>query len=116
MGTVDIVLVGADRVSPRLVVNKIGTRLISLSARDANVPLYCLADTSKFVPERLPIQRKPDPPSFEVWPDHPPGISVINPYFEEVPIELFTGIVTENGSIAPDEATRLAHRSGFFPS
>lgn len=111
MDTVDLVVVGADRVIPDLVLNKIGTRLIAISARDVGVPVYCLADTSKFIGHRQPLRRKPDPPGFEVWPNHPPEISIINRYFEEVPIRLFTGIVTENGSIPPADATRLAANS-----
>jgi len=111
MDRVDLVLVGADRVTSGHVLNKIGTRLIAMSARDVGVPIYCLADTSKFIANVQPLQQKPDPPSFEVWPHHPANISIINRYFEEVPIEMFTGIITETGSIAPLDAMRLANRS-----
>jgi translation initiation factor eIF-2B subunit delta len=111
MDRVDLVLVGADRVTPELVLNKIGTRLIAMSAHDLGVPIYCLADTSKFIAFQQAAQQNPDPPGFEVWPDHPPGISIINRYFEEVPLALFTSIVTENGSISPSDASWLAANS-----
>ena len=111
MDQIDLVLVGADRVTPGQVLNKIGTRLIAMSARDVGVPTYCLADTSKFIANVEPLQQKPDPPSFEVWPRHPANISIINRYFEEVPIEMFTGIITETGPITPVDAMRLANRS-----
>jgi translation initiation factor eIF-2B subunit delta len=110
MDTVDLVLVGADRVTPSHVLNKIGTGMIALAARQAGIPVYCLADTSKFIGLLQTIRRRSDLPDAEVWPDHPAGISIMNRYFEEVPIELFTAIVTESGPLEPTEAARVAER------
>src|SRR5262245_21102266 len=98
MDTVDLVLVGADRVTAEHVVNKIGTRMIALAARDLGIPIYCLADTSKFIRDP-PTAPQANAPDAEVWPDHPPAVSVINQYFEEVPVGLFTAIVTESGPL-----------------
>jgi translation initiation factor 2B subunit (eIF-2B alpha/beta/delta family) len=117
MDRVSLVLVGADRLSPQFVLNKIGTRQIAMSAHALGVPIYCLADTSKFIAIHQAAQQNPDPPGFEVWPDHPPGISIINRYFEEVPIDLFTGIVTEDGPISPVDASWIAaNRRGSPPT
>ena len=49
MDTVDLVLVGADRVTPAHIVNKIGTRMIALAAGNRGIPIYCLADTVQAV-------------------------------------------------------------------
>src|SRR5215813_1849512 len=98
MDTVDVVLVGADRVTPGHVLNKVGTRMIALAARDLGIPVYSLADTSKFI-GHPPTGSQPNAPDAEVWPDHPPAVSVINRYFEEVPVGLFTAIVTERGPL-----------------
>jgi ribose 1,5-bisphosphate isomerase len=114
MNTVDLFLVGADRVTPEHVLNKIGTTMIALAARSRGIPAYCLADTSKFTGERSTAEL-PARPDAEVWPDSPAGISIINRYFEEVPIDLFTGIVTEGGPLEPLEAGKLAKGQGGEP-
>jgi translation initiation factor eIF-2B subunit delta len=108
MDTVDLVLVGADRVTPAHIVNKIGTRMIALAARDQGIPIYCLADTTKFIGSKQSVRPRSDRAGSEVWPDHPPRIAIINRYFEEVPIDLFTGVVTESGPLEPAEAGRQA--------
>src|SRR5262249_5189575 len=50
---VRLVLVGADRVTPSDVANKIGTRMIALAARDQNIPIYALCDRTKFISSRI---------------------------------------------------------------
>ncbi len=50
MAGVDVVVVGADAVTPELVVNKLGTALVALAARERGVPAYVLAGSEKLVP------------------------------------------------------------------
>jgi translation initiation factor eIF-2B subunit delta len=111
MDSVNLVLVGADKVTPAHVLNKVGTRMVALAARDRGIPIYCLADTTKFIAHKRAVAQRSDPPGSEVWPGHPSGISIINRYFEEVTIDLFSGIVTESGSLGPKEAARVAANS-----
>ena len=40
MDRIDLVLVGADQLTPQQLVNKIGTRMIALAAREKQVPVY----------------------------------------------------------------------------
>jgi translation initiation factor 2B subunit (eIF-2B alpha/beta/delta family) len=46
----DAVLLGADAVTPRGIVNKVGSRLLALAARAERVPCYVVADGSKLAP------------------------------------------------------------------
>src|SRR5262249_53326689 len=46
MSKIDIVLLGADKLTPRDVINKIGSRMVALAARERNLPVYVLCDTS----------------------------------------------------------------------
>lgn len=103
------VMVGADRVTPEAIVNKIGTRLMALAARACGVKIYALCDTSKFIAD-LPASPDANRPSDELWPDAPPQVEIINRYFEPTPIGDFTDIISEDGLLAPLKASRHAAR------
>jgi translation initiation factor 2B subunit (eIF-2B alpha/beta/delta family) len=104
---VDCVLIGADKVTPEDLINKMGTRMIALAARERNRPAYAICDTSKFTCLRPSIaagQRSAD----ELWPSAPQGIEVLNRYFEPTPLDYFTAIVTEGGGLRPEQARERA--------
>ena len=113
LNKVDMVLLGADKVTPRDVINKIGTRLIALAARERDVPVYVLCDTSKFISEEYyeTIREMKDPG--ELWEDPPSGVEPENSYFEPTPIDFFAGIVTEDGLLAVDEARQRAESAAI---
>lgn len=93
----DLVLVGADMLSTKGLVNKVGSRALALAANAAHVPFYTLCGSTKFLP---PGYHPPDQtswPADEVWPDAPPGVTIDNRYFDCTPLELIAGIVTERG-------------------
>ncbi len=94
--TFDLVLVGADTITREYLVNKIGTRVIALLARESARPFYAVCDTTKFINAdcwRRPVQD---------------GVSVL---FEPTPLAHFTGIITEDGVFLPEEASRRAERA-----
>ena len=93
----DIILVGADAFTEKSVTNKIGTRALALLAREAGTPIYCLAASDKFIPANLQLAAERPRPNEEVWSSAPAGISIHNFYFENTPINLFTGVLTEHG-------------------
>ncbi|MGH9830908.1 MAG: hypothetical protein ACREDR_47485, partial [Blastocatellia bacterium] len=49
MDKVDMVVVGADRVTENCIINKIGSYMIALAAREREIPFYTIADSSKFI-------------------------------------------------------------------
>ena len=90
----DLVLVGADAVTlDGCIFNKVGTRLLAVSARDSERPLVAVFDATKVSPTR----------SCE---DHPittreyviEGYGAVEyPLFDSTPVEYFAGFITEKG-------------------
>jgi len=105
--TANKVMVGADRIcADGKIVNGIGTYQLALVAERVSVPFYILCETLKFDSrlrgDQVELEEK------EVWEvvkpgKLPPEVKVRNPYFDITPLELVTGIVTENGLLTPDE-------------
>ena len=98
----EAVVVGADAVAPRWFVNTCGTRQGIEVAAGLGVPNYVVASRDKFVQGALADEIRPrDGPPEEVW-EHPPrGVTVRNPYFERVPVELVANFVTDAGLLGP---------------
>jgi translation initiation factor 2B subunit (eIF-2B alpha/beta/delta family) len=106
-GEADLVLVGADAITPEVFVNKTGTRPLLAQARRAGTPTQLLAGTDKLWPAQLgppPVDEQADG-----TPDVPDPIDVEAPLFERVPLALVDRVVTEEGA---HEADRLADRVG----
>jgi methylthioribose-1-phosphate isomerase len=122
---VDVVMVGADRVSRRGdVCNKIGTYLKALAARESSIPFYAavpsptidweLDDALRETPieERsgaelrtvhgLDAHRRRS--SVELASADSP---VANPAFDVTPAHLVTGLITERGVVRPAELATL---------
>lgn len=116
---VDLVLVGADCLTPLGLVNKVGTYCLALSAKARNVPFYSLCGTEKLLGAKMlggfRILKK-DPR--EVWPHPASGVEVLNFYFDTTPLELLAGVVTEEGMIPGSEIFRRSQKmrvSKYFP-
>jgi methylthioribose-1-phosphate isomerase len=126
---VDLVMVGADRVTRRGdVCNKIGTYLKALAARDNGVPFYACVPSPTIDwsiedgIEEIPIEeRSPDevrtvrgldeagePASVHIASHATP---VANPAFDVTPHDLVTAIITEKGISRASEHELLA----FWP-
>jgi translation initiation factor 2B subunit (eIF-2B alpha/beta/delta family) len=109
MDQVDFILVGADTITPREIVNKIGTRMIALAARERGLPVYAVCDTSKFIcGDYCRGSVRNDGTADDLWPGKPSGILTMNRYFEPTPLGYFTGIITEDGALSAEEAARCA--------
>lgn len=106
-GMVQLVIVGADRITSSVVANKVGTYQIALAAKANQIPFYVAAPLSTFdlkadsieIEERNPkevthiggkriVQR---------------GVEVFNPAFDITPIDLVSGFITEKGVMKPDD-------------
>jgi translation initiation factor 2B subunit (eIF-2B alpha/beta/delta family) len=102
-----VVLVGADSIMKRGVVNKLGTSTLALAARHVGRPCYVISDRHKWVPGVATAlefdHRQPEP---EVWPDPPQGITIWNTYFECAPLALFSGIIGEGGLLTPEHVSQ----------
>ena len=129
MKRVDMVMVGADRVTRRGdVCNKIGTYLKALAARDNGVPFYACVPSPTIDwsiedgVEEIPIEeRSPDEVRMVRGVDTDgkyaevriatAATPVANPAFDVTPHDLVTGIITEKGIARASERELLA----FWP-
>ena len=98
VGQADAVLVGADSVlSDGAVLNKSGTYLLALAARDQGVPFYVCCESFKLREqetaelEEMAVTELQTPP----W----SGVTRRNIYFEITPARLVSGWINEHGII-----------------
>jgi len=107
LSAVNKAVVGADRVcADGKVVNGVGTYQLALAAERAGIPFYVLCEALKFDPrlrsDEVDLEEKE--PSGVVEPGKLlPKVRVKNPSFDITPLELVSGIVTENGLLTPEE-------------
>jgi len=114
MDQIDFILVGADTITPREMVNKIGTRVISLAARERGLPMYVVCDTSKFVcSDYSRSSVRSGGSADELWPEMPRGVSTMNRYFEATQLDYFTGIITEDGLLSIEDAACRAQEASI---
>ena len=106
-GKIDKVVIGADRIAKGGVVNKIGSFMVAMAAKQHDVPFYVAAPLSTFdfdasIFDTIIEERDGDEVRYyggaRICPE---GTEVINPAFDITPSEFITGIITENGIIDP---------------
>ncbi len=106
MDRADAILVGGDTLSGSFFVNKLGTHPLVLTAANQGVPVYLLASLLKLVPEgEVPDVESPRSPE-EVESDPMTNVTVENIYFERIPLDKVTGVITEEGILPPEEIAR----------
>jgi methylthioribose-1-phosphate isomerase len=124
-GMVDLVIVGADRVTRRGdVCNKIGTYLKAVAARENNVPFYAavplptvdwgIEDALKEIPieergedEVRVVRGLDDAGKFTHVNIAPKSTRVANPAFDVTPARYVTGLITEKGVVRATEKDLL---------
>ena len=106
-GKIDKVVIGADRIAKGGVVNKIGSFMVAMAAKQHDVPFYVAAPLSTFdmdasIFDTIIEERDGDEVRYyggaRICPE---GTEVINPAFDITPSEFITGIITENGIMDP---------------
>ena len=94
----DLVVFGADAVFPMYFLNKIGTYALAELAQVRNVPCFALCAASKFLPTpAIKLLRISKHSGEEVWSTAAPGVRVHNDYFEEIPLSLLDGVISDQG-------------------
>ena len=116
-GEVNLVLFGADRVAANGdVVNKVGTYMLALAARDNHVPAYAAVPTSTIDHSAssgasVTIEERPAAEVLDLRVGGeriaPATATARNPGFDVTPARLVTSIITELGIILPPYATNL---------
>ncbi len=114
-GLVDMVIMGADRVTRNGdVANKIGTYTLAVLAKENNIPFYVASplssiDFSLQDGEDIPIEERPPEEVTTIMGVRiaPEGVKVKNLAFDVTPARYITGIITEKGIFRPEEIKDL---------
>ncbi|WP_309670567.1 S-methyl-5-thioribose-1-phosphate isomerase [Gemmatimonas sp.] len=102
-GAVDLVIVGADRITANGdVANKVGTYGVALAARAHGIPFYVAAPWSTIDPATatgadIEIEHR----HADELGDLPVGARVWNPAFDVTPRDLISGYLTDRGFVKP---------------
>jgi ribose 1,5-bisphosphate isomerase len=110
---VDFVLVGCDVItSEGNIINKIGTSLIALAAKEARVPFYVASELLKFDPETIcgEYTEIEERDGEEIWKNAPPRLEIKNPSFDVTRREFIHGIICEEGVIPPHSINEVVGR------
>jgi initiation factor 2B subunit 1/2 family protein len=89
----DLVVVGADAVTPTAIINKVKTRALAEASLERSIQTYALAGETKFIGAELP----PEPP------------------FETIPLDLLFAIGAPGGLLDPKDAGRRAQARPIHP-
>jgi ribose 1,5-bisphosphate isomerase len=105
MKKVDVMLIGADAITAEgVVINKIGSELMSEVANNYKIPIYVCTHSWKFDPQTvLGFEEKIEKRAAkEIWNRHPKGVSISNYVFEKVDPNKITAIISELGVLKPN--------------
>lgn len=102
---VDMVIVGTDAMRKEGFVNKIGTYMLALVAKEHKKPLYVVGDTLKLDTRKKLIIEERDPK--EVYVEHLKTLEVRNPAFDITPWKYVKRVVTEKGIMTPGNIKKL---------
>lgn len=110
MKDVDCVIVGCDAIRKDGIINKTGTYLLALAARDNNKPFYVAGNSLKIDKrKKLVIEERPAKEVYQelLHPGKLKRIKIRNPAFDITPMEFVTAIITERKIMKPKEVLRL---------
>ena len=117
---VDIALVGADHITgDGYLVNKIGTYLLALVAKERGFPFYPVAPTSTLDPKAtindVEIEKRASEEVLYVFGKRiaPEGVEAIYYAFDITPPNLITGIITEKGILYPPLPRAIKRVAGY---
>jgi ribose 1,5-bisphosphate isomerase len=106
----DAFLTGCDAIlASGAIVNKIGTSLISLAAKKANVPHYVASSSHCFDPATYYGKEEviEERPASEVWERRLRNLTIRNPAFDITEAELVKALICEKGVLTPKRFVKL---------
>jgi len=113
---VDAVVVGADAITDdNQLLNKAGTRLAVLAAREAGVPAHAVCQTHKIAPPGWPMALERQDPADVA---EAQGFRLDNVAFDATPLDWFAAVITEEGRLTPRLLARtraVLSRSALVP-
>ncbi len=101
----DAVLVGADAIGAgEEIVNKVGTRLAVMAAKEAGVAAYAVTQTHKICPPAWPLGLTPQNPADLA---RVADARVANIAFDSTPLSWFSAVFTEKGRLTKQSLQRV---------
>ena len=97
---VNKVFLGADAILLKYVINKIGSDMITKLAYYHKIPVYILADSWKYYPHKIKIEKRN---INEIWNRAPKNIKIKNPSFELIEKKYIKAIISEYGILSYDK-------------
>ena len=104
----DKIFIGADALLKKGIVNKVGSGIIAKIARMEKIPVFIIADSWKYTPDKLKLEQRN---LNEIWSNVPKNIRIKNPAFEFVPKKYITKIISELGILSYDKFLREVGKS-----
>ena len=117
---VDMVLIGMDAItSIGTVINKIGSRLLSLAAKESDVPFFISGSLLKFDSDtlfgkRTEMENRETTEITQDWDKIPKNLKILNPAFESISRNYITGLICEIGIFAPELVFKLVQENYPF--
>ena len=106
---VNLILIGADALVKKGVINKIGSGAISEIAYHHRIPVYIVADSWKYTPKKVSLEQRN---LNEIWNRAPKNVKVKNPAFEFVSKKYIRAIVSELGILSYDKFLKKIRKVG----
>tara|TARA_Y100000310_G_scaffold338921_1_gene429968 strand:+ start:15408 stop:16217 length:810 start_codon:yes stop_codon:yes gene_type:complete len=94
----DLVLLGADAILKKGVINKIGSETIARIAKSEKISVYIVSDSLKYSNKKTKIEQRDFD---EVWKNK--KIKIKNPAFEFIKKKYVSGIISELGNLSYNE-------------
>jgi len=91
----DVVILGADSVYENCFINKTGSFPLVVMAKEFGIPVYVLAESRKHLIGTLAKAKFSKASSKEIYAGENDNISVVNEYFESIPIEYVKEFISE---------------------
>jgi len=102
----NIILLGADALLKKSVINKVGSGMFTEIAKDNKVPVFIVADSWKYSPKNIKLEER----NFhEVWGTK--KVHVKNPAFEPIEIKNIKGIVTDLGVMSYKNFLKIVRKN-----
>lgn len=104
----DVIMLGADAITKKGVLNKMGSGLIAKIAMGLKKPLYIVTDSWKYSSKNVRIEKRSWK---EIWSGPPKNVNIDNPAFEMIPKNQISYIVSELGVLNHKEFIKIAKKS-----
>jgi len=92
----NLMLIGADAITKKGVINKIGSNMFAQVAKKNKIPVYVVADSLKYSDKKIKIEERGEE---EVWSGKIKGITIRNPAFSLIERKNISGIISELGKL-----------------